>query len=177
VITEYELYSDERRQSAPGADYLTLGGLICTDAGRIRLLAGVKQVRDRYGLHGEIRWTKASTRYFEAYRECVDVFFDDPFARYSLRLAFSRRSAIIRFGRRASPPTSPTAGHSSTHRRLRRTRVRGLPSSMTGRRSGSHRTRSSESGYSGLGFRERSRLAPLLGTLFVAHVGVVGDCR
>jgi hypothetical protein len=90
VITEYELYSDERRQSAPGADYLTLGGLICTDAGRLRLLAGIKHVRSRHGLdYGEIRWTKASTRHFEAYRECVDVFFDDPYARFSLLSPFS----------------------------------------------------------------------------------------
>ena len=52
--------------------------------GRLRLLSEIKRVRSHYSLHGEIRWTKASSRHFEAYRELVDVFFNDPYARYVL---------------------------------------------------------------------------------------------
>ena len=50
-----------------------------------------------------------------------------------------------------SPPTSPTAERSSTLRKWRHTRVRGRQSSMTERKSGLPRTRSSEFGSSAHG--------------------------
>jgi hypothetical protein len=52
------------------------------------------------------------------------------------RPAFTRRSAIIRFGRPGSPPISAMAARWSTRSRWRRTRARARPSSTTERRSG-----------------------------------------
>ncbi len=40
MITEYELYADERRPSRTGR-WLWLGGVVCTDRGRARLLRGL----------------------------------------------------------------------------------------------------------------------------------------
>ena len=37
MFTEYELYSDERVVRHEGSRYLFLGGVICTDNGRVRL--------------------------------------------------------------------------------------------------------------------------------------------
>jgi hypothetical protein len=54
---------------------------------------------------------------------------------------FTRRSAIVPSARPASPLTLPTAERWSMRRKWRRTKARAPPSSMTGPRSGSLRTR------------------------------------
>ena len=82
MITEYELYSDERKEKHNGNSYLTIGGLVCTDKGRDRLQAKLKDLRN--DLTGEVGWKKVSTFYVEAYKAWLDIFFDDPHARYSI---------------------------------------------------------------------------------------------
>jgi hypothetical protein len=84
MITEYELYSDERTDRTVGTEYLTIGGVICTEKGRDRLLAGLTGVRTRHGLTGEAGWKKVSNYYLSAYKEWLDVFFDDPHVRYTM---------------------------------------------------------------------------------------------
>ena len=79
-MTEYELYADERRTDP----FFWLGGVICTDNGRSRLLSKLADVRSKYALGREMKWTRISQAYFDAYRSWVDVFLGDPFARYSL---------------------------------------------------------------------------------------------
>jgi hypothetical protein len=82
MITEYELYSDERKEKRNETRYLTIGGLICTDKGRDRLLAKLKDLREV--LTGEVGWKHVSPFYVQAYKAWLDVFFDDPHARYSV---------------------------------------------------------------------------------------------
>lgn len=82
MITEYVLYSDERKNSPDG--FLTLGGIVCTDRGRARLLGALTEVRTSFGLGKEVRWGKASSAYLAGYRAWIDTFFDDPHARYSM---------------------------------------------------------------------------------------------
>jgi len=84
MITEYELYSDERRMPPPHRSQMLLGGIVCTSAGRARLLEKLAAVRSKYNLAHEMKWAKVSRAFLEAYRAWVDVFFDDPFARFSL---------------------------------------------------------------------------------------------
>jgi hypothetical protein len=84
MITEYELYSDERRVSFSGRRYLFVGGVVCTQTGRDRLLYSLSQVRSSYHLLHEMKWEKVSRRYLKAYKSWVDVFFDDPFSRFSV---------------------------------------------------------------------------------------------
>jgi hypothetical protein len=81
LITEYELYSDERKDSPKG--FLILGGVVCTDRGRDRLLAALAEVRQGHALQGEFHWGKTSTHCLNGYKAWIDVFFDDPHARYS----------------------------------------------------------------------------------------------
>jgi hypothetical protein len=82
VITEYELYADERRPSRENK-WFWLGGVVCTDKGRSRLLAGLSDVRTHYGMSHEMKWGRVSPYHLEAYRAWADVFFKDPFARFS----------------------------------------------------------------------------------------------
>jgi hypothetical protein len=83
MITEYELYGDERKEKR-GTRYLTLGGIICTSVGRERLLTRLQNIRQSHGLTREMRWARVSTRHFGGYKAWLDAFFDDPFARHVL---------------------------------------------------------------------------------------------
>ncbi|GIW91503.1 MAG: hypothetical protein KatS3mg109_1935 [Pirellulaceae bacterium] len=84
MITEYELYSDERYQRHKNSRYLFIGGIICTNKGRERIHRKLEEVRSRFNLAREMRWNRVSRSFLEAYRSWVDVFFEDPFARYSI---------------------------------------------------------------------------------------------
>ena len=66
--------------------------------------------------------------------------------RRAVAAGIARRSAATRSARPGSPPISPMAARSSTRRKWRRMRARARRSFTTGRRNGSLRTRSSESG-------------------------------
>jgi len=57
---------------------------VVTDRGCSRLLQKLSNVRVYHGLSREMKWEKVSRRYADAYRAWIDVFFEDPFARYSL---------------------------------------------------------------------------------------------
>jgi hypothetical protein len=84
MITEYEVYSDERWDKTLQINYMCLGGIICTDKGRERLLSALASVHTTEGPRGEAGWKKISNRYVEAYKKWLDIFFDDPHARYNL---------------------------------------------------------------------------------------------
>ena len=86
MITEYELYSDERKTRIPGVRYLLLGGVICTDRGRQRLLANLQGVREKHGVGREMKWGRVSSRYLDAYQAYLRAFFGDPYARFSILL-------------------------------------------------------------------------------------------
>lgn len=83
---EYELYADERMTSKAGkpGKWFWLGGLVCTERGGARLREGLSKVRFDHNLTSEMKWKKISERYLTAYCSWVDVFFNDPFARFSL---------------------------------------------------------------------------------------------
>jgi hypothetical protein len=83
MITEYELYGDERKEKR-GTRYLTLAGIICTSFGRDRLLTRLQSIRQSHGLIQEMRWAKISSRHLDGYKEWLDAFFDDPSARHVL---------------------------------------------------------------------------------------------
>jgi hypothetical protein len=76
MITEYELYSDERKDMPKGI--LILGGVVCTDHGRDHLLAALRKVREADALHREFHWQKTSAHCLNGYKGWIDVFFDDP---------------------------------------------------------------------------------------------------
>src|SRR5437016_4356418 len=96
MITEYELYSDERKEKHNGNSYPTIGGLVCTDKGRDRLLAKLKPLRGV--LTGEVRWKKISTFMLELWA-WVDFFVDDSYTRYFLLLVNQTSSSWQAFRR------------------------------------------------------------------------------
>ena len=81
MIGEYEIYADERYHPRR---YLMVGGIICTDKRRDGLHECLMQIRGDFSLVREMRWTKVSRRFLDAYKAWADVFLEDPFARFSL---------------------------------------------------------------------------------------------
>jgi hypothetical protein len=74
MITEYELYSDERKDTPKG--FLILGGVVCTDHGRDRLLDSLATVRSSHSINEEIHWSKTATAgLLSGYRAWIDAFF------------------------------------------------------------------------------------------------------
>ena len=100
MITEYELYSDESKRQAGAGTHVLLGGIVCTDTGRARLLDQLTRVRSSYGLSREMKWAKVSSTYLRAYQDWVDVFFGDPFARFSMLAIDTAASAWSGFSPR-----------------------------------------------------------------------------
>lgn len=74
MVTEYEIYSDERTTRDHMGHWLWLGGVVCTDTGRSRLLGELAAVRNLYGLLShEMKWARVSERHWDAYRSWVNV--------------------------------------------------------------------------------------------------------
>jgi Protein of unknown function (DUF3800) len=103
MITEYELYCDERHEKRRGSRYLTIAGIICTGSGCDRLLTKLQNVRQGHQLAHEMRWAKISSRYLDGYKAWLDAFFDDPFARQVLlsvnQSSSEYRSSCAPYGR------------------------------------------------------------------------------
>lgn len=111
MVTYYELYSDECRPQVPNKDYLVLGGLICTETGRRRLFVNLEQVRRRHNKRGEMKWNEISNSNldFEAYKDWVNVFFKDRFARFVLFSINRSSSEWLDFYRQKRQNTSQEA--------------------------------------------------------------------
>jgi hypothetical protein len=84
MITEYEIYSDEREHRNTAGKHLILGGVISTNNGRQRLREALSKVRAEFSLSKEMRWAKVSNAYLDAYKAWIGVFFDDEYTRFSL---------------------------------------------------------------------------------------------
>jgi hypothetical protein len=80
VITEYELYPDERYEDHRK---LLLGGLVVRETGRRRIASRLAELTSQYSLSHEMRWGKVFLQYLEPYKAWVGSFFSDPFARFS----------------------------------------------------------------------------------------------
>jgi hypothetical protein len=71
-------YADERHTRGITA----LGALRCSPRRAELLRDGLTKVRRDYHLSREMKWSKVSRRYLDAYEAWVDVLLDDPFARF-----------------------------------------------------------------------------------------------
>lgn len=80
-MSEYHhLYCDESFVDGGGSFYF--GGLYCSPRRAEILRSGLKEVRAHYDCRREMKWTKVSRKMLPAYTAFVDIFLDDPFARF-----------------------------------------------------------------------------------------------
>lgn len=76
------LYCDESSTHGSGSFYF--GALVGSPRRAEILREALTEVRVKFGLTREMKWTKVSTQMFLAYKAFVDVFFEDPFAYFKI---------------------------------------------------------------------------------------------
>lgn len=79
-IQDYNIYCDEtflRKQVA-----FAFGGLICTPRRAEILRNSLQQIRLKYNYFGEVKWKKVSHKVVQIYKDFIDLFLHDPFARF-----------------------------------------------------------------------------------------------
>src|SRR5579883_374865 len=99
MMTQFEVYSDERLENTSGENLLLLGGIVCSQARRDIVQEKLCRVRMKHGLARELKWGKISKRYLPGYREWLDCFFDDPHARFTCLVVDRKSGAWNRFCR------------------------------------------------------------------------------
>jgi hypothetical protein len=76
---EYVVYCDESRHSLSKENqFMAIGGLWLPRARKVELTKQFRALCDSYELRGEIKWSKASTKRFDGYKQLVDFFVSDP---------------------------------------------------------------------------------------------------
>jgi hypothetical protein len=106
MITEYELYSDERYYHPSGKRYTMIGGIISTAKGRERMVNRLIQVRKKFNLTSEMRWGRVSNSHIDGYKNWLHVFFEDHHANFSLLIIDTSDSAWNKF--RPRPDRKPS---------------------------------------------------------------------
>jgi len=71
----YNLYCDEA--STTGARYMLIGGLWVPRQAEPAVRSALSEVRTRHNLLAEMKWTKVSQTMLPAYKDLVDVFFNN----------------------------------------------------------------------------------------------------
>ena len=81
-----ELYCDESRQDllaekgsiSPNNLFCCIGGIMVEAASRQAVKARINQLKEKHGIHSEIKWTTVSPSRLAFYLDLVDLFFDTP---------------------------------------------------------------------------------------------------
>ena len=94
MVDEYIVYSDEYED--PSKQYIMYGGIVCTEKRSKILNNQLKEIHERLDL-GEMKWVKVTKNYLGKYKEWVDVFIDDRFARFSILVIDQRGYAWRNF--------------------------------------------------------------------------------
>lgn len=97
----FEVYCDESGLEALSRKeehlYSAIGGIWLPEDNRADLKNGLKAVKEKHGIHGELKWQKLSPSYFELYRDIIDYFFQTEFIRFRVILIESSKVDHIRF--------------------------------------------------------------------------------
>lgn len=97
----FEVYCDESGLEALSRKeehlYSAIGGIWLPEDNRTDLKNGIKSIKEKYGIHGELKWQKLSPAYFELYKDIIDYFFQAEFIRFRVILIESSKVDHIRF--------------------------------------------------------------------------------
>lgn len=97
----FEVYCDESGLEALSRReehlYSAIGGIWLPEDNRADLKNGLKAVKEKHGIHGELKWQKLSPSYFELYKDIIDYFFQTEFIRFRVILIESSKVDHMRF--------------------------------------------------------------------------------
>ncbi|MGK7392125.1 MAG: DUF3800 domain-containing protein [Candidatus Cyclobacteriaceae bacterium M2_1C_046] len=98
---DFEVYCDESGLEAINKKdehkFSSIGGIWLPASHRESLKEGLKTIKDKHGILGELKWKKLSPAYFELYKDVIDFFFSSEFIRFRVILVESSKIDHIRF--------------------------------------------------------------------------------
>ncbi|HDR9061243.1 DUF3800 domain-containing protein [Burkholderia vietnamiensis] len=72
---DYKIYCDEScHLEHDGSDVMVFGALRCKAESVEEIIRSIKSLREKYGYHTEIKWTKLLRKQIPFYRELIDLF-------------------------------------------------------------------------------------------------------
>lgn len=97
----FEVYCDESGLEALSRKeehlYSAIGGIWLPETNRDDLKNGIKAIKEKYGIQGELKWQKLSPAYFELYKDIIDFYFQTDYIRFRIILIESSKVDHIRF--------------------------------------------------------------------------------
>lgn len=97
----FEVYCDESGLEALSRKeehlYSAIGGIWLPEANREDLKNGIKAIKKKFGIQGELKWQKLSPAYFELYKDIIDFYFQTDYIRFRVILIESSKVDHIRF--------------------------------------------------------------------------------
>lgn len=98
---DFEVYCDESGLEALTKKeehlFSAIGGIWLPDSNRQDLKEGIKAVKNKHNIHGELKWKKLSPAYLDLYKDVIDFFFSSGFIRFRVILVESSKVDHIRF--------------------------------------------------------------------------------
>jgi hypothetical protein len=97
----FEVYCDESGLEALSLKeahlYSAIGGIWLPEENRIDLKQGMKAIKDKYAIKGELKWQKISPSYFDLYKEIIDFFFQTEYIRFRVIMIESAKVDFMNF--------------------------------------------------------------------------------
>jgi len=97
----FEVYCDESGLEALSRKeehlYSAIGGIWLPENHRDDLKNGIKAIKEKHGIQGELKWQKLSPAYFELYKDIIDYFFQTEFIRFRVIMIESSKVDHMRF--------------------------------------------------------------------------------
>ena len=103
---DFEIYCDESCQEAlvqkTAHDFIAIGGIWIPADFREAFKEGLKSIKKKHNVHGELKWNKVSQAYYGLYYDCVEFFLRSPEIRFRVILIESKIVDNIRFNHKDS---------------------------------------------------------------------------
>jgi hypothetical protein len=98
---DFEIYADESGLEAlknkAAHTYCAIGGIWIPAENRNELKAGLKAIKLKYNIKGELKWKKMSPSFYDLYKDVIDYFFSTPFIRFRVILVEANLVDNVRF--------------------------------------------------------------------------------
>lgn len=87
---DFEVFADESGLEAlinkEAHTYCAIGGIWIPSENHLQLKEGLKAIKAKHKINGELKWQKMSPSFFELYKDIIDYFFETPFIRFRVIL-------------------------------------------------------------------------------------------
>ncbi|MEQ9167707.1 MAG: DUF3800 domain-containing protein [Fulvivirga sp.] len=97
----FEVYCDESGLEALSRKeehlYSAIGGIWLPETNRDDLKNGIKAIKEKYGIQGELKWQKLSPAYYNLYKDIIDFYFQTDYIRFRVIMIESSKVDHIRF--------------------------------------------------------------------------------